>query len=136
MDTGHAGNPAVPVFSTRAWPALAVALTQIVSQFTPQCAARQDIDCRVDGLMHDGLGWIIRERAVERGGDLLGRLAVRQIVLHDREQGCVRTKLRIAAGRVQKGLRTHVGEAAVIHLRRVIGTVCAGSIARQFATDC
>ena len=76
----HIGDLAAPVLAARAWTTLGPPMPQTRDQILAQAATGHGVERGVDGLVRHGLALVIRPRALESAGDLLGRPALAQIV--------------------------------------------------------
>src|SRR5438445_12713558 len=89
----HIGDLAAPVLAARAWTTLGPPVPQTRDQVLAQAATGHGVERGVDGLVRHSLARVIRPRALESAGDLLGRPALVQIILHDGEQRGIGSEL-------------------------------------------
>ena len=80
-DGRHVGNLAAAVCASCPRPACRARLTQRRQQLAPQRSAWQHIQAYIDGLSREVFPHVVRIRASEPPGNLLGRAALRQLGL-------------------------------------------------------
>ena len=78
----HVGDLAASVGASRPRPARLARLTQRGQQFAPQRATGQHIQPHIDGLGRELFPHVVRIRASETSGNLLGRAALGQLRPH------------------------------------------------------
>ena len=78
----HVGDLATSIRPPRPRPARLARLTQRRQQFAPQGAAWQHIQAHIDGLGRELFAHVVRIRAFETPGNLLGRAALGQLRPH------------------------------------------------------
>jgi len=126
-DRDHVGDAVLALAGLAARLAQRPAGAQVARQLTLERAPRLDVERLVDRLRGHPHLRVVGEAAAQPPGDLLGRVATNQIVLHDPAQREVGRELgRLGAARAVVGQR--------VRHRRAVTTVAVG-VATQLARD-